>query len=75
MDQFEKFIDKYNSEIEARVESGEYNGPRIPEDLISTIPVKYYTPTNGIVEQTKINTIKYVLVDEYMKYFYNRRYT
>ena len=28
------------------------------DDIISNVPIKYYTPTTGIVSQTRINIIK-----------------
>ena len=55
MDQLIKFSEEYNKE----------NPPK--GDCISEVPVKYYAPLKDILTQTKINVVKYILIDEYVK--------
>lgn len=61
MDQLIKFMDEYDAE--------EGNAPS--EDIISSVPIKYYTPTTGIVAQTQINIIKSIFVDKYIEKYYH----
>lgn len=58
MDQFEKFMNEYNLEN------------TLSDDIISNVPAIYYTPTNGIVSQTQLNIIRYIILNEYIKKFY-----
>ena len=59
MDQLDKFIDEYNG----------INAPK--EGTISNISAIYYTPTNGIVSQTKINIVKNIVLGELIKQNYH----
>ena len=61
MDQLIKFMDEYDAE--------EGNTPS--EDIVSSVPIKYYTPTTGIVAQTQINIIKSIFIDKYIEKYYH----
>ena len=48
LDQFDKFLNEYDKEP----------GNEPNDDIVSNVPITYYTPTSGIVSQTQINVIR-----------------
>lgn len=59
MDQLEKSI-------------GEFNGDNTSEkEMVSNVSAFYFTPTDGIVSQTKINIVKNIVIDRLIKQYYH----